>query len=265
VIVELTLETLRLSIVDGIGRLTLANPDKGNPLGSVFGRELLEAAVALEGAPGLRSVLMCAQGRNFCVGGNLGEFAGQMDLGGAVRKMTADYHAALSTMLRLQAPIVTAVQGASAGAGVALGALGDIVVAGAGSTFTFAYTAIGFSPDGASTWLLPRLIGLRRFQELILTNRRIDAEEAARIGLVTEVVPDESLMERAEGLVMQLGAGPTGAYAAVRALALSTFSNVLEAQLEAESRLLSEQCRTKDVAEGIAAILQKRPAAFQGQ
>lgn len=261
---DMKLESIHAYIDAGIARVTLANGAKGNPLGDVFGRDLLRIATELEARDDVRAVLLTAEGRNFCVGGDLGHFAGQDDLGSAVRSMTTDYHAGLSIMLRLPAPIVSVVHGASAGAGVALGALGDLVVAGASATFTFAYTAIGFSPDGASTWLLPRLIGLRRFQELTLTNRRIDAEEAQRIGLVTEVVEDQALADRGEALAMQLAAGATGAYAKVRALALSTFSNTLEAQLEAEARLLSAQCRTADVVEGINAVLGKRKPEFSG-
>jgi 2-(1,2-epoxy-1,2-dihydrophenyl)acetyl-CoA isomerase len=257
-------ETLRLEIEDGVGRLVLANGAKGNAIGPVFGRELREAAIILDEARELRVVLFTAEGKNFCVGGDLGVFAGQSDLSRAVKTMTADYHAALSKLLRMDAPIVTAVQGASAGAGVALAVLGDIVVCGAGAHFTMAYTAIGFSPDGASTHILPRLIGLRRFQELVLTNRRVGAEEAARIGLVTEVAENDALAARAESLALSLSQGPTRAFAATRRLLLDTFNTPLETQLEWEARLLSEQCRTKDAAEGVQAAAARRPALFKG-
>ena len=123
--------------------------------------------------------------------------------------------------------------------------------------------------DSTRSWRKPRrvfsLIGLRRFQELTLTNRRIDANEAVRIGLVTEVTPDDGLTARAEALVATLAAGATGAYANVRALALSTFGNTLEAQLEAEARLLSARGRSGDVAEGIAAVLARRAPVFSGK
>ena len=258
-------ETLRLTIEDGVGRLTLTNGAKGNPLGERMGRELLEAAIRLDETRDLRVLLLSAEGKNFCVGGDLTLFAQKTDLASTVKLMTADYHGALSKLMRMDAPIVSAVQGACAGAGVALAAMADIVVAGAGSTYTIAYTAIGFSPDGASTYVLPRLIGVRRFQELTLTNRRIDAAEAARIGLVTEVVEDEALGARAEALVQQLAGGATGAFAATRRLLLTTFESSLETQLEWEARLLAEQCRGDDVKEGIQAALQRRRPAFKGR
>lgn len=258
-------ETIRLSIENGIGRLTLANGAKGNPLGPKLGRELLEAAIILDETPGLRIVLFLAEGKNFCVGGDLGVFAREANLSAAVKHMTADYHGALAKFLRMDAPIVTAVQGAVAGAGVALAALGDIVVASSSSHYTIAYTAIGFSPDGASTFLLPRLIGIRRFQELVLTNRRVAADEAARIGLVTEVVDEAGLPARAEELAQRIAQGATRAFAATRRLLLTSFENSLETQLEWEARLLSEQCRTQDVKEGVQAAMERRLPLFKGQ
>jgi 2-(1,2-epoxy-1,2-dihydrophenyl)acetyl-CoA isomerase len=209
-------------------------------------------------------VLLTAEGSNFCVGGDLGDFAQQAELSAAVKSMTADYHAAIAKLLRMDAPIVTAVQGACAGAGVALAALGDLVVGAASSHYTIAYTAIGFSPDGATTHVLPRLIGLRRFQELVYTNRRVAADEAVRIGLLTEVVEDDGLLARAETLAGQVAAGPTRAFAATRRLLLATFETGLETQLEWEARLLSEQCRSNDVREGIRAALDRRSPSFRG-
>lgn len=258
-------ESIRLTLDNGIGRLTLTNGAKGNPLGHTLGRELREAAIVLDETRDLRVLIMTAEGKNFCVGGDLTVFAAQEDLSSTVKTMTADYHQALSKLLRMEAPIISAIQGACAGAGVALGALADIVLASANSHYTFAYTAIGFSPDGASTFVLPRLIGVRRFQELVLTNRRVSAADAAAMGLVTEVVADEMLAERVEALAQEIAAGPTRAYAATRRLLLSTFETSLETQLEWEARLLSEQCRTEDVKEGVAAALGRRKARFKGR
>jgi 2-(1,2-epoxy-1,2-dihydrophenyl)acetyl-CoA isomerase len=258
-------ESIRLTIENGIGRLTLTNGAKGNPLGYTLGRELREAAIILDETQGLRVVVLTAEGKNFCVGGDLTVFAAQDDLSSTVKTMTADYHQALSKLLRMDAPIISAMQGACAGAGVALGALADIVLASANSHYTIAYTAIGFSPDGASTFILPRLIGLRRFQELVLTNRRVGAADAAAMGLVTEVVAEEALADRVEALAQQIAAGPTKAFAATRRLLLSTFETSLETQLEWEARFLSEQCRTEDVKEGVAAALGRRKAEFKGR
>jgi 2-(1,2-epoxy-1,2-dihydrophenyl)acetyl-CoA isomerase len=258
-------EAIALSVEDGLARLTLKNGAKGNALGPVLGRELREAAIILDETRDLRVVLLTAEGRNFCVGGDLTVFAGEQDLSRAVKTMTADYHSGLSKLMRMDAPIVSAVQGACAGAGVALAALADIVIGAASSHYTVAYTAIGFSPDGASTYVLPRVIGLRRFQELVLTNRRVNAGEAAQIGLLTEVVADDALVARAEEVAHLIRQGPTRAFGATRRLLMTTFESSFEAQLEWEARFLSEQCRTGDVREGVAAALQRRKAVFTGQ
>ena len=257
-------ESVRLEMDGVLARITLVNGAKGNPLGLEFGRELRAIAIDLEGMSDLRAVLWTAEGKNFSVGGNLGAFADVDDLAAYVRESTADYHSALSRLMRLRAPMVSAVQGACAGAGVALAALSDIVIASSDSSFTIAYTAIGFSPDGASTYVLPRLIGLRRFQELVLTNRRVLAEEALAIGLVTQLEEPSRLLESAEAVAARLAEGPTGAYGATKRLLLQTFGSDLECQLEMESRLLSEQCGGTDVREGIAATIGKRRASFGG-
>lgn len=262
---KLELESLRLTIDAGIARLTLTNGAKGNPLGRMLGREMRDAAIILDEARDVRVVVLTAEGHNFCVGGDLNVFAAEDDLSSAVKHMTADYHSALSKLMRMDAPIITAVQGACAGAGVALAALGDIVIASADAHFTIAYTAIGFSPDGASTFILPRLIGLRRFQELVLTNRRVPAAEAAAMGLVTEVAETDALMARTEELTQMLAAGPTRAFAATRRLLLETFGASPETQMEWEARHLSEQCRTDDVREGVNAALARRKAVFTGR
>lgn len=262
---QLELESLRLTIEGGIARLTLTNGAKGNPLGRTLGREMRDAAILIDEARDVRVVILSAEGKNFCVGGDLNVFAAESDLSSAVKAMTADYHAALAKLMRMDAPIVSAVQGACAGAGVALAALADIVVASADAHFTIAYSAIGFSPDGASTYVLPRLIGLRRFQELVLTNRRVPAAEAAAIGLITEVAEVDALAARTEELAQMIAAGPTRAFAATRRLLLETFGTSPETQMEWEARHLSEQCRTADVREGIEAALARRKAVFTGQ
>ncbi|RIJ24625.1 enoyl-CoA hydratase/isomerase family protein [Henriciella barbarensis] len=254
-----------LSIENGLARLTLVNGNKGNPLDHEFGAEIRAAAIRLEGTHGLRAVLLTGEGKNFSVGGDLGAFSGVADLPAYVRESTADYHVALSKLMRLRAPIISAVQGACAGAGVTLACFADFVVATENSSFCLAYTSIGFSPDGASTYVLPRLIGTRKFQELVYTNRRISASEALQIGLVTQLVPSEQLTEQAEKLARQFADGPTGAFAATKRLLFETYSNSFETQLEWESRLLSEQCASEDVIEGISAALSRRPPQFTGR
>ncbi|MEL6862143.1 MAG: enoyl-CoA hydratase/isomerase family protein [Pseudomonadota bacterium] len=258
-------QTVHLDVQDGLARLTLTNGKKGNPLDMSFGSEIKAAAIELQARDDLRAVLLTAEGKNFSVGGNLASFASVEDLPTYVRASTADYHAALGMLLRLRAPIVSAVQGAVAGAGVALAVFSDIVIAAEDSNFTMAYTAIGFSPDGASTYVLPRLVGMRKFQELVLTNRTVDANEALNIGLITEIVPNDDLLEHAEKTARRLASGPTQAYAATRRLLLETFDNSLDTHLAREVELLAAVSASDDVSEGIQAALERRKASFKGR
>lgn len=258
-------KTVEWSVEDGLALIKLTNGAKGNPLDRQFGEELREIAIALESVTDLRAVLLTADGKNFSVGGNLGSFSDVEDLPAYVRASTADYHSALSHLMRLRAPIIAAVQGACAGAGVALATFADLVIASDDANFTLAYTGIGFSPDGASTYILPRLIGVRKFQELVYTNRRVKAEEAKVIGLVTDIVPLADLYTHARALAEKMAKGPTGAFGATKHLLLETFGASFETQLEWESRLLSQQCNSEDVKEGIAAALARRAPNFTGR
>lgn len=256
----------RLEIEEGgLAIITLARGDRGNPFDGATARALREAALACDDNPSVRAVLLRAEGKNFCVGGSLDTFQAADDLSAAVKDMVFDFHGAVSKLARSRNPLIVAVQGAAAGVGVSLVGLADLVIAGASAHFTVAYGGIGFTTDGGMSYTVPRLIGLRRFQELYLTNRRVPAAEAQSMGLITEVVPDETVQDRAHALARQIAAGPTIAYGKVRELLLATYGNGFETHLEMEARLLAEACRSADVKEGIAAVMGRRRAAFQGR
>ena len=131
--------------------------------------------------------------------------------------------------------------------------------------FTSAYTAAGLSPDGSSTYFMPRLSGLRRSQELMLTNRRLSADEAVEWGLINRVVSDEKLMEEAESLARDMASGATGAYGAVKKMLTETFTNPLETQMELEARYISERATSPDGREGVDAFVKKRKPNFKGE
>ena len=128
-----------------------------------------------------------------------------------------------------------------------------------------AYTRAGLTPDGSSTYFLPRIVGYRRAIELAITNRVLSAHEAAEMGLVTRVVPDADLMSEALKFATQLAAGPTTAYGGVKRLMVESFTNTLEAQLALETDYISAMGRTTDGREGIASFLAKRAPKFSGK
>ena len=256
---------LRITIADGVARLTLDRPAAGNAIDLPMARALLEAARSFRDDPIVRCVLLTGTGRLFCVGGDISAFAAQRDrIGEYIEEITAALHGALACLLAMDKPIVTAINGPAAGAGIGLAAIGDIALSAPEAHFTSAYTAIGMTPDGGATWLLPRLIGLRRTMDLILTNRRVEADEAAAIGLVTRVTAPGALDEEAAALAVQLAAGPTIAYAVSRRLSLASLANGFEDHLAAESRAIAAQARGAEGREGVAAFLAKRPPHFAG-
>lgn len=179
-----------------------------------------------------------------------------------MKGLADDLHRAVSTFARMDAPLVVAVNGVAAGAGLSLAVTGDMVLAAASASFTTAYTRAGLSPDRSSTHYLPRLIGLRRTQELLFTNRRLSAEEAQEWGLVHRVVPDADLADEAEALAQQLAAGPLAAHGAVKRLLLGTVHTGLEEQMELEGRAIAACEMSAEGQEGVAAFVEKRPPVF---
>ena len=143
--------------------------------------------------------------------------------------------------------------------------IGDVVLAGASAHFTAAYGMIGLTADGSLSWTLPRLVGLRRAQELLLTNRRVGAEEAAAMGLITRVVPDDALLDEAQEAARKLAAGPTRTLGAQRALLWDSTDAPLEAQLDRELRSMVATADTADHREGVAAFTARRAPAFTGE
>jgi 2-(1,2-epoxy-1,2-dihydrophenyl)acetyl-CoA isomerase len=179
-------------------------------------------------------------------------------------ELAGTLHMAVSRLMRMRKPLVTLVNGPAAGAGFSLALIGDIVIAGQAANFTAAYGRVGLSPDGGLSWLLPRLIGMRKAQDMIITNRRIDAAEAERIGLVTRVVGDEELTSEGAKQAASLATGATGAIGAARALLLASYDGPLEGQLELETRSLSAMGGTPEFREGVAAFHERRKPDFQG-
>jgi 2-(1,2-epoxy-1,2-dihydrophenyl)acetyl-CoA isomerase len=262
----MTYSTIRFANENGVARITLARPDHANALDLAMMRELMAAAIACDEDPSVRAVLLDAEGRLFCAGGDLAEFAraGQA-LPGLLKEATVYLHAAVSRLVRMRAPVIAAVQGHAAGAGFSLAAACDLVLAATSARFTMAYTRAGLVPDGSSTYFLPRLIGRRRALELMLTNRTLSATEAVEWGIVNRVVEDDQLAAEALRVARELAQGPTGAYGAVKRIVLASESESLESQMELEARAIADAVRDGDGQEGIRAFVEKRPAKFTGR
>ena len=247
-----------------VTRLLLDRPAVGNAIDIPLARALMEAAIACDEDDSVRCVLLTGRGRLFCTGGDVAAFSAAGDQVPAfLKEITGYLHSALARFARMDKPMITAINGPAAGAGIGLALLGDIALADPTAHFTLAYTAIGMTPDGGTTWLLPRLVGMRRAQELVLLNRRVSAQEAAEIGLVTRVAGEGAVMEEANRLAEELAGSATGALGAARRLLLDSFSTPLETQMEQESRAIAARARTPEGREGLAAFVEKRKPRYR--
>lgn len=259
-------ETLTFDVADGIARIGLNRPKAANAFNPALSRDLFEAAIACDARADIRAVVLTGEGSMFSAGGDLKYFEAQGDkLGASLKEITGLLHAAIARMAHMDAPVVGAINGMAAGAGFSLAATCDYAIAGSSTRFTLAYTAAGLSPDGSSTWFLPRLIGLRRARELMLTNRMLSAEEAQQMGIVDRVVPDEDLQAEAMAQAKAFAAGPTKAFGATKRLLQDTWTSGLETQMDRETRSISDLTRTADAREGIDAFVNKRKPSFRGE
>ncbi len=258
-------ENILFDIRDGVARLTLNRPTAANALNIAMGRELMDAATRCDTDASVRAVLLSANGKMFSGGGDLASFSAYGDdVSRALKELTGYLNLAISRLMRMRAPLVVAVNGVAAGAGMSIALVGDYVLAAESARFTMAYTKAGLVPDCGGSHVLPRLIGLRRTQDLIFTNRVLSAREAESWGLISRVVPDAELTEEADKVVKQLAEGPTAAYGGVKRLLAGTQVTSLETQMELESREIAQASLTQDGKEGLAAFLAKRPAKFTG-
>ena len=260
-------ETLKFEIKDSIATISLNRPDAANSLNITMGDELHEVATRCASGSDIRAVILTGEGKMFCAGGDVLGFHGQGDnMENHMRALTTTLHAAISRFYRMDAPLIIAVNGTAAGAGMSLSLTGDYVMAADNAKFTMAYTRIGVSPDGSGTYFLPRLVGIRKAKELIFRNPVLSAEEALDLGIVNEVVPADKLMESAQALAQEFAAGPTKAYGEAKRLLADTLSNTLETQMELETRAISGLAgNSEDAKGGIEAFATKGKYEFVGK
>jgi len=257
-------ETLLYSKNDDVATITLNRPNDANCLNIVLCEELARAARNIDADPSIRAVIITGSGRFFCAGGDVNAmFAFGENLARDIKHLADEFHRALSTFARMKAMVIVAVNGTAAGAGFSLAVAGDFVLASESSSFTMAYSKIGLSPDGSSSYYLPRLVGIRRAQDLMYTNRVLTSKEALDWSLINRVVPDERLLIEAESLAKMFSNGASGSNGAIKKLMTHTFSNSLETQMELEGRLIAECAASDDGAEGIAAFNEKRRPNFK--
>jgi len=257
-------DRVQFSLHEGIATVTLQRPEAANAIDLDMARELLRIAVTCNDDPAVRVVVLQGAGPRFCVGGDVRSFAAAGEgVGRLIKDITHHLHAAVVRFTRMDAPLITVVRGPAAGAGLGLALAGDIVIAAPGASFYPAYLAAGLSPDGGLTYVLPRLVGLRRAQQILLQNTPLDAAAALQAGLITNVVEDAAIEETVREIAQGLARAPRRAVAAAKRLLGASLTATLETQLDAESMSIARLALTPDGREGVAALLAKRKPTFE--
>ena len=262
----MTVDHVLLTIEAGVADLRLNRPDTGNAIDRAMAEALGDAVQRLETTAGLRAVTITAAGKAFSVGGDLNHLDAHSDaLRNELSYMIGMWHDVLPRLAALPAPVLTVLHGAVAGGALGLVWCADEVIASDRAVLVSAFTKLGYSGDGGSTWHLPRLVGLRRAQQFVLRSRPLTAAEALDWGLVSRVVPAADLDQAVDDAVQFYANGPTFAFGKVKNLLLRSSTSSYRDLLEQERTAMLEICGTKDVYVGMSAFLDGVAPTFTGQ
>lgn len=241
-----TLTGIRYTVTDGVGHLTLARPDKSNALDLQTAESLEEAVALAESDDAVRVVLLTGDGQRFCAGGDLASMAAANDRSAYLHKMATTLDRALQGLAEMEKPVLAAVQGAAAGAGLAMVLTADVVISARTSKYLAAYAGVGLTPDCGLSWMLPRAVGQQRALELALTGRVLSAQEACDWGLVATVVDDDQLTEQAASAAAKLAAASPYAVGQARRLIRSAWTASREESGADEAHTISRAVATTE-------------------
>jgi 2-(1,2-epoxy-1,2-dihydrophenyl)acetyl-CoA isomerase len=261
---------LEVSINDGIATLTMNRPEARNALSMDMRSELCTTLHDVEIDASVRCVVLKGAGDHFMAGGDV------KGMGETIKKSADeikkefmlrihDLHPIMFAMRRMAKPIIASCTGAAAGAGVSMALACDLVIAAEDAFFTLAYCKIGTSPDGSSSFHLPRAVGIKRAMEIALLGDRFSAQTAKDIGMINFVVPNDELESETQKLATRLATGPTHVYGATKALFYRSLESEFESQLQAEAEYFSDCASRPDFKEGVTAFIEKREPRFTGK
>ncbi len=244
--------------------ITLNRPDMMNTIDLDFAQSLCAIAEDASNDKSIGAIIITGAGNKaFCAGGDLASFHRFSPQMGAHLKQVTDYfHRAICLFAEMNAPVIAAVNGVAAGGGLSMVGFPEIAIASEHARFVSAYTKIGLTPDGSSSFFMPRIIGTRRYYEMVLTNKSLTADEALNWGLVSHVVKADELMPTAMKIAQNIAQGPAAAHKRIKRLVMSSFDSDLPAQLEREARFLAESADDHDGQSGISAFLNKSHPTF---
>jgi 2-(1,2-epoxy-1,2-dihydrophenyl)acetyl-CoA isomerase len=262
-------ETLLVQAVDQVGTVTLNRPDSLNSLNDRMTTELAQVFQELQHDTTVRCVILTGAGRAFSSGQDLADLKKKYADANYVPHLADDlhrrYNPVITALSDLEKPVIAAVNGVAAGAGLSLALACDLRIASEKASFIEVFVSVGLVPDSASTFFLPRLVGLGKAMELCFTGDKVSAADALALGIVNKLVPPDELMNATRELAARLAKLPTRAIGLTKRLLLRSFNSTLEAQLEQEALAQETAGMTADHREGVRAFFEKRAANFQGK
>ena len=252
---------------DGVAHIRLNRPDAANGLDMAMLKGLHDVVTRVHGDGRVRAVLITGEGKNFCAGGDVHTFLSKGEaLPDYIRMATSYLQIVASMLMRLNAPVVSAVHGfAAGGGGMGLVCSSDFVVAGASARFLAGATRVAMVPDAGVSVTLTHLVGLRKAMEILMLNPVITAREALDMGLITRVVDDDKLVDEAFALARQLAAGAPAALAGTKRLLWNGLGSSVDACMPEENRMQAQLSGMADAREGLAAVIEKRAPTFTGR
>lgn len=260
-------ETIQLEMRDAVAIITFNRPHALNALTAAMGQEF-RGAMNEARERGARAVVLTGAGRAFCAGGDLREMQKLAEQEGRFEAFFDEplhvIHACIRLIRELPLPVIAAVNGVATGGGCNLALACDLVLAAESAQFNQAFIKIGLTPDCGGTFILPRLVGLRRATELLMTGEMVGARRAAEMGMINGTVAEDELMAEALNLAQRLANAPTAALARIKSLLNESATNDYNAQLDLEHKAQLQSGLTKDFREGVAAFIEKRPPKFTG-
>ena len=263
---NLKFETINFEIIENIAIIRLNRPNSYNSLNAKMAKELLEISYECDTNKKIRAIILTGEGdRAFCAGGDLKSFHETGNVAKHLKMVTHDLHGAITKFSRMNSPLIVAVNGVAAGAGLSFVGFADLAIAKSSATFVSAYTKAGLTPDGSSSYYLPRIIGIRKYLELVMTNKVLSSDEALSCGLLNYIYDDKNFWNETVKLADNLSKGPTLAYGKTKRLIHNSLNSTLETQMELETKMISESAETSDGQNGIQAFLKKEKPKFEGK
>ena len=260
-----TSNTILFSQVGSIGTMTFNRPDVYNAMNSELILAMRDVTAEIATSKTLRALILKGAGKAFLAGGDVGQFHKQRNAMGDIKRMGDALHTGIKNIRNMPFPVIAQVQGACAGAGLSVAMAADFAIASEAAQFNTAYTKIGLSPDGGSTFFLPRYVGMKRAIELTMLADMFDAKAAASMGIINRAVAADQLEQEVAALAERLSNGATQAFARAKKLINQSFVTPIDKQLDDEIAYFAECAVTDDFKEGVTAFVEKRKPRFVGK